>query len=107
MEYGKLQGEILAAGHFSGATPPLIVGTAFNVASVARSAKGLFTVTLGDGVDPLNCAVLANSDTTPNTVTANNGGIDTDTVKNFAVVDAAGAAADAGVYFQIIRTNVS
>lgn len=109
MEYGKLQGEIVAAGHISGTTGAAsLVGTPFNVRGVSNVSLGLYAVTLGDGVDQLNCANLATCDSTPATVTANNSGLDTDTVKLFTVVDAAGAlTAGSGFYFQIVRTNVS
>lgn len=111
MEYGKLQGETVAAGHVSQATGAAsLIGVGFNVASVAHTGvvgSGTVAVTLGDGVDQQNCVVTATCDIAPATVSANNAGIDTDTVKNFAVVDAAGAPLNAGFYFSITRTNVS
>lgn len=109
MEYGKLQGEISAAAHItvSGEVPAAsIVGTAFNVQSASLISTGLYAVALGDGVDKNNCAVIATADLAPNTVSANNSGADTDTVKRFAVVDAAGAVANGGFYFYIARTAV-
>ena len=74
---------------------------------VSQISVGVYAVTLGDGVDQLNCANIATGDSTPATVTANNSGVDTDTVKQFTVVDAAGAVSATGFYFAIIRTNVS
>lgn len=107
MEYGKLQGEICAAGHISGTTGAAsLVGHPFNLASVVNTGLGTYAVTLSDGVDQLDCAVTVTCDSTPATATANNTGADTDTVKNVAVVDAAGApTAASGFYIVIVRTN--
>lgn len=109
MEFGKLQGEVCAAAHVNGVTGAAsLVGRAFNVASVAHvgaANSGTFQVTLTDGVDPLDCAITATCHSTPNTATANNTGADTDTVKNIAVVDAAGVGIDDGFYIVVVRTN--
>lgn len=109
MEYGKLQGEIVAAAQVSGATlGASLIGTAFNVKGVSLVGAGHFAATLGDGVDQLVCTVEATANQTPLTVSTNNAGVDTDTVKHFFVVNAAGVAPpdNGGFYFVVKRTHV-
>lgn len=110
MEFGKLQGEIVAAGHVAVSLEvpaASIVGVPFNVAAVSLVSTGVVAVTLGDGVDQQNSANFATGTTAGDSVTANNAGADTDLVKRFAVVDATGDPINGGFYFAIIRTNVS
>lgn len=109
MEYGKLQGEISAAGSVTAATGVAsLAGHPFNIASVAHTGaigSGTFQVTLTDGVDPLDCAIQITGTSAPVTGTANNTGADTDTVKNVAIVNAAGVGVDEGFYIVVVRTN--
>lgn len=109
MEYGKLQGEIVAAGSVVAATGSAsLPGHPFNIASVAKTGapgSGTFAVTLSDGVDQADCAILVTATSAPNTGTANNTGADTDTVKNVNIVNAAGAGVDDGFFICVVRTN--
>lgn len=109
MEYGKLQGEIAAAAHiqFVGEIAPaaVVVGNPFNVVSATLIAAGTVGVLLKDGVDQLDCTSNVTCDTAPNTGTANNSGVDTDTLKQVLLVDAAGAPVSSGFYIVVVRTN--
>jgi hypothetical protein len=108
MEYGKLQGEIVAAGWVAGASGTAsLVGHAFNTKGVSLVSVGLFAVTLNDPVDPTDCANTATTTSAGDTVSANESGADTDSVKFFAVTDALGTLSSAsGFYYNITRTNV-
>jgi hypothetical protein len=101
---GNEIGETVAAGFCDGATPP-VLSDSFGVLSLARSAKGRFTATLFNQIDPGCCVVECNAVSAGNIATANEGGIDTDSLKHFAVTDAAGADADGGFYFTVKRTR--
>jgi hypothetical protein len=110
MEFGKLQGEVAAAGHVAVSLEvpaASIVGVPFNVAGVTLTGTGLVTVILGDGVDQKNCAVVATGTTAGDSVTANNAGADTDLQKHFIVADATGDPINGGFYFAVVRTQVS
>src|SRR5262245_22161856 len=101
MEYGKLQGEIAAAGKVAGASGTAsLVGHPFNTVGVSQISLGLFAVTLKDGVDPDDCAVLA-SPTANNTVAVGGNLNDTDTVKIFAVETDAGTLIANGFHYAV------
>jgi hypothetical protein len=100
MEYGKLQGEVAAAAHVNSAGT--LVGNPFNVASATAIAPGTIGIRLTDGVDPLDCAIIATCDTAPNTATANNAGVDTDNLKQIRL---ATGESTSGFYVLIVRTN--
>lgn len=100
MEYGKLQGEIAAAAHVNAAAT--LVGHPFNVASATAIAPGTIAIRLSDGVDPLDCAIIVTCDAAPNTATANNAGVDTDSLKQIRL---ATGESTSGFYVIVVRTN--
>lgn len=106
MEYGKLQGEIVAAGRVAGLSAVAsLIGTNFNVAGVSVVSPGLFAVTLGDGVDQFACAITASGNSSPSVVGVNESGLDTDTVKRFIVTNG-GVLQTSGFHFIVVRTTI-
>lgn len=103
-EYASYQTNLIAAGNFSGATPPVILSNYGYVSPAVRNAKGDFTVTLANPCDVANRAVVCQA-SSPNTAHYDPGG-STDSTIHFLVVDAAGAAVDADVDFVCMRTRV-
>jgi hypothetical protein len=97
-------GEVVAAGICNAATPPVLTG-GYGVLSVARSAKGSFTATLFNECDPGCCVVDCIPMSAGTIATVNESGADTDSVKNFRITDAAGAAADVQFSFKVTRTR--
>jgi hypothetical protein len=100
---GNQIGDIIAAGFCDAATPPVITA-GFGVVSAARSAKGIFTVTLFNQIDPRCCAIDADAVAVDTDVAVNVGAADTADVKNFRVTTA-GADADVGFFFKVTRTK--